>query len=1003
VKRSTSNGGPYTNIAFTTQTNYVDLGLTNGTTYYYVVTATNGAGASANSTQVSATPLAGPPGNSTMLIDVDINSGANTQTGAAVLGAAGDVWNGVTGNTSNLKNSTNTTLTGVGFFLSGNSGLNDNTGGVATMDTATTPLMRDCAYGANTTFTTGINGLGAHIGDAFTLVVYAAIGDPNQGSSLTLSGATGGNSATRQTTTGFSRSLTNVPPNGGVGVAYQVFIGTISSSTLTITDNNNGKTPYGGVNGFQLQLVSQPPTITTPPVSHTPLAGSTVTFSVGASGTSPLSYRWQVNGGTGFTNLVDGGQISGAASNVLTITNVTANWALAYQVIVTNSFGSVTSSPAVTLTLATNVIINGDFGSAATQTGAAVQGASGDVWNAITGTTSTMINSTGDSLSGVGLTLSTQGVYTDAAGTAMDAATTPLMQDYAFANTAPPTVTVSLTGLNAFTNKAFTLTVYAAGDNSGQGATLSLTGATGGNSASVLTTSATSRQISAGLGVAYQTFTGIITNGTLTFTAATNSGQSFTVVNGFQLQVSLLTGVQTPITIANGSFESQSVSACTYTSFGAGAPTAWSASGIANAVVALVDPCTTDGRGFSTIPPPGMEGTNYCQIFVYTGSGGGTVYLDTGVKYLAGTTYQLTTAFGKENGTFAAGSTMCLFNSSLTVVTSTVINSASITLGTFKDFSVTYTGTGSEGGNGNVIVGFKVPTVASTAFFDFDNVRLVATSPVASPTGLVATAGTNQVSLSWTATSGATSYNVKRAPVNGGPYTTIASPTVTSYLDTNVVAGTTYYYVVSAANAVGEGFNSAQVSATPVGFLPSPWQTQDIGVVGLAGSGNYSNGIFTITGAGTNIAGAADSFRFVYQASSADCSNTVRVATLQNTSSNANCKAGVMIRESLNANATEAGVWVTPSNGIISTYRTSTGGATSTNASAGKTAPYWVRIARTGNSFMAYYSSNGTAWTQLGSASNITMSSSAYIGMGLDSGVTNTLNKVTMDNTTTVP
>ncbi|RPH71651.1 MAG: DUF1929 domain-containing protein, partial [Myxococcaceae bacterium] len=44
------------------------------------------------------------------------------------------------------------------------------------------------------------------------------------------------------------------------------------------------------------------------------------------------------------------------------------------------------------------------------------------------------------------------------------------------------------------------------------------------------------------------------------------------------------------------------------------------------------------------------------------------------------------------------------------------------------------------------------------------------------PTGLTATPGNTQVSLSWTASSGATSYNVKRSTVSGGPYTTVGSP-----------------------------------------------------------------------------------------------------------------------------------------------------------------------------------------------------------------------------------
>jgi hypothetical protein len=87
----------------------------------------------------------------------------------------------------------------------------------------------------------------------------------------------------------------------------------------------------------------------------------------------------------------------------------------------------------------------------------------------------------------------------------------------------------------------------------------------------------------------------------------------------------------------------------------------------------------------------------------------------------------------------------------------------------------------------------------------------------AAPAGLTATAGNAQVSLSWAASSGATSYNVKRATTTGGPYTNVATAvTTTSYINTGLTNGTTYYYVVSAVNSVGQSANSAQVSAIPV-------------------------------------------------------------------------------------------------------------------------------------------------------------------------------------------
>jgi hypothetical protein len=88
------------------------------------------------------------------------------------------------------------------------------------------------------------------------------------------------------------------------------------------------------------------------------------------------------------------------------------------------------------------------------------------------------------------------------------------------------------------------------------------------------------------------------------------------------------------------------------------------------------------------------------------------------------------------------------------------------------------------------------------------------------PTGLSATAGNAQVGLAWTAVSGATTYNVKRSTTTGGPYTTINSPTTTTFTDTGRTNGTAYYYVVSAVNTYGESTNSTQQSATPT--LPIP-------------------------------------------------------------------------------------------------------------------------------------------------------------------------------------
>ena len=86
----------------------------------------------------------------------------------------------------------------------------------------------------------------------------------------------------------------------------------------------------------------------------------------------------------------------------------------------------------------------------------------------------------------------------------------------------------------------------------------------------------------------------------------------------------------------------------------------------------------------------------------------------------------------------------------------------------------------------------------------------------AAPTGLVAIPGSAQVALSWNSSSFAASYNVKRSTASGGTYTTIGTTTAptTNYTDT-VTGGSTYYYEVSAVNGGGESANSSYVSASP--------------------------------------------------------------------------------------------------------------------------------------------------------------------------------------------
>jgi hypothetical protein len=83
--------------------------------------------------------------------------------------------------------------------------------------------------------------------------------------------------------------------------------------------------------------------------------------------------------------------------------------------------------------------------------------------------------------------------------------------------------------------------------------------------------------------------------------------------------------------------------------------------------------------------------------------------------------------------------------------------------------------------------------------------------------------------------------------------------------------------------------------------LPAPWTNQDVGVVGAAGSSTYSNGVFTVKGAGADIWGSADAFQSVSQPLAGDVQVIARVASVQNT--NTYAKAGIMLRNSTAAGA----------------------------------------------------------------------------------------------------
>ncbi|MBV9848933.1 MAG: hypothetical protein JO250_04515 [Armatimonadetes bacterium] len=169
-------------------------------------------------------------------------------------------------------------------------------------------------------------------------------------------------------------------------------------------------------------------------------------------------------------------------------------------------------------------------------------------------------------------------------------------------------------------------------------------------------------------------------------------------------------------------------------------------------------------------------------------------------------------------------------------------------------------------GGGGVSVSFQTVSYAAMV----SAIELIPAAPPA-PSGLSAMGVNAQVSLAWSAVSGATGYSVKRATVSGGPYMTLSTPGAvigTSYTDTGVANGTTYYYIVTATNSVGEGNASNEASATPIVavgpttisvtdsnlfFSPYNWYIKDSSYAQAVNNGAYIKGGFTGTSLSMNV------------------------------------------------------------------------------------------------------------------------------------------------------
>ena len=176
--------------------------------------------------------------------------------------------------------------------------------------------------------------------------------------------------------------------------------------------------------------------------------------------------------------------------------------------------------------------------------------------------------------------------------------------------------------------------------------------------------------------------------------------------------------------------------------------------------------------------------------------------------------------------------------------------------------------------------------------------------------------------------------------------------------------------------------------------------SRDIGAVGVNGTTTVSGSTVTIEGAGADIWGTADAFRFYYRPWSGDGTITVRVRSVANV--DAWTKAGVMFRESTAAGSKHIMLIVSPGKGISVQARTVAGGTSNEVTRGPGTAPEWLRIRRAGGTFYMSASQDGTTWRNLASSS-FAMAGNLLVGLPVSSHSSTALATAVFSDLSVVP
>ena len=266
--------------------------------------------------------------------------------------------------------------------------------------------------------------------------------------------------------------------------------------------------------------------------------------------------------------------------------------------------------------------------------------------------------------------------------------------------------------------------------------------------------------------------------------------------------------------------------------------------------------------------------------------------------------------------------------------------------------------------------------------------------------------GNNEIWFSWHDGLGAGAEGVPGYVPGNGTGSEVGDGTTGSYTEETIVHGGSqsmpYWY-----NNNKPGFINKYSEAELTLSAPRDWTQEGVAELSLWFRGNPASvgsftegpvGTYTMTATGWDISGTADEFHYAYKMLTGAGSIIARVESVE--LAHVWSKAGVMVRETLDAGSKFAAVYIMPTNadgtatnGCRFQARLDTdAGATSdtgvaTPEQTAIVAPYWIKLERdvVGN-FSAYYSSDGVTWRSMfWNPQNISMNANVYIGLALTS------------------